>query len=121
MMEKILPLRQMWQYHLAYGGKGLRSGLCLFLYQALGADPKESLRQRLAWSLFTGPVSDILGLSQGHVPTQLGIPSQESPDNCGVMSHTQLRKSSWNSPGLPRFRHHPESHTLRKVATIVFY
>ena len=30
------------------------------LFQALGADPKESLRQRLAWSLFTGAVLDIL-------------------------------------------------------------
>ncbi len=59
-LEKTLPLRQMWQYHLAYGGKGLRSGLCLSLWQALGAEPKESLRQRLAWSQFTGAVPDIL-------------------------------------------------------------
>ena len=58
-LEKTLSLRQMWQYHLAYGGKGFRSGLCLCLWQALGADPKESLSQRLAWSLFTGAVPDI--------------------------------------------------------------
>ncbi len=59
-MEKTLPLRQMWQYHLAHEGKGLRSALCLSLWQALGADPKDSLRQRPAWSQFTGPVPDIL-------------------------------------------------------------
>ena len=59
-MGETLPLRQMCQYHLANGGKGLRSGLCLSLWQTLGADPKESLRQRPAWSLFTGAVPDIL-------------------------------------------------------------
>ncbi len=59
-LEKTLPLRQMWQYQLAYGGKGFRSGLRLSLLQALGADPKDSLRQRLAWSRFTGEVPGIL-------------------------------------------------------------
>ncbi len=59
-LEKTLPRRQMWQYHLVYGGKGFRSGLCPSLWQALGADPKESLRRRLAWSRSTGLVPDIL-------------------------------------------------------------
>ncbi len=40
-LEKTLPLRQMWQYHLAYEGKGLRSGLCLSLGQAWAPTPRD--------------------------------------------------------------------------------
>lgn len=45
------PLQEMCLYHLAGGGKGFRSSLCLFLCEALGADPNQCVPAAIALEL----------------------------------------------------------------------
>lgn len=63
------PLREMCLHHLSSGGKGFRSGLCLSLCRALGADPAECLPAAVSLELAhrTSLVFDDI---QDHTPTR---------------------------------------------------
>lgn len=63
------PLREMCLYHLSSGGKGFRSGLCLSLCRALGADPADCMPAAVSLEL-AHRTSLIFDDIQDHTPTR---------------------------------------------------
>lgn len=99
-------LRDMCLYHLAAGGKGFRSGLCLSLAEALGADPVECLPAAISLELAhrTSLIFDDIqdnGLERNGQPSVFHVYGAEQAINAGLalscsarMSLTELTGSS---------------------------